>query len=250
MTSGKVWLVGAGPGDPELLTLKAVKALQAAEVILCDDLVHEDVLAHANAAARIVRVGKRGGKASTSQTFIMRLMIAEARRGLRVVRLKGGDPMIFGRGGEECAALAAAGIAFEVVNGITSGLAAATAIGVPLTHRDFCHGVALVSGTSNDWNALAKSGLPLVIYMGVSRAGDIAEALIAAGLEPGTPAAAISNATRAVQQSIVTTLGKLELEMTRSGIASPAILVVGSIAGLAPGAPLEVPQQIQQGRST
>ena len=247
MRSGKVWLVGAGPGDPELLTLKAVKALRAAQVILCDDLVHDDVLAHAHPVARVVRVGKRGGMASTSQNFIIRLMIAEARAGLEVVRLKGGDPMVFGRGGEECTALAQARIEFEVVNGITSGLAAATAIGVPLTHRDFCHGVALVTGTSNDWSALAKCGLPLVIYMGVSHAGDIAEALIAGGLAPDTPAAAIANATRAEERSVVTTLKRLELEMARGGIASPAILVVGSIAALASGARLEVPQEIQQG---
>jgi uroporphyrin-III C-methyltransferase len=245
--SGKVWLVGAGPGDPELLTLKAVKALQAAQVILCDDLVHDDVLAYANPRARVVRVGKRGGKASTSQKFIIRLMIAEARSGLVVVRLKGGDPMIFGRGGEECAALAAAGIAFEVVNGITSGLAAATSLGIPLTHRDLCHGVALVTGTENDWPALAKSGLPLVIYMGVSHAGDIAEALMAAGMAPDTPAAAIANATRAEQLSVVTSLKRLELEMTRAGIASPAVLVIGAIAGLASVARSEVLQEIQQG---
>ena len=244
--NGKVHLVGAGPGDPELLTLKAVKALRRAQVILCDDLVHDDILAYANPAARIVRVGKRGGKASTSQKFIIRLMIAEARAGLAVVRLKGGDPMIFGRGGEECEALRDAGVDFEVVNGITSGLAAATAIGIALTHRDLCHGVALVTGTSNDWAALARSGLPLVIYMGVSHAGDIAQALIGAGLAPETPAAAISNASRADELSVVTSLKRLELEMTRAGIASPAILIVGAIASLASSGRCEVPEEIQQ----
>ena len=242
----KVYLVGAGPGDPELLTLKAAKAIAAADVILCDDLVHEGVLAHARADARIVRVGKRGGRASTSQAFIERLMVAEARRGRIVVRLKGGDPMIFGRGGEECAALREAGLAFEVINGITSGLAAATSIGIPLTHRDFCHGAILVTGTHEDWDALAKTGLPLVIYMGVARCEAIVEALLGARMAPGTPAAAIANATRSDQRSVVTTLERLPGELAHSGLGSPAILVIGSVATLASAARLEAPQEIEQ----
>jgi uroporphyrin-III C-methyltransferase len=225
--TGRVYLVGAGPGDPDLLTLKAVKALKRADVILCDDLVAEEVLAHARPNARVVRVGKRGGRPSTSQQFIEHLMVAEARHGRVVVRLKGGDPMIFGRGGEECEALRAAGIEFEVVNGITSGLAAATAIGAPLTHRDACHGAILVTGTAHDWDALARTGMPLVIYMGVARCGEIAQALLAAGLPPSTPAAAVANATRSTETSIVTRLDRLAADVERACIASPAILLVG-----------------------
>jgi len=238
--SGKVFLVGAGPGDPDLLTLKAVKVLKRAEVILCDDLVHEDVLAHARPDARIVRVGKRGGRASTSQEFIDHLMIAEARRGRVVVRLKGGDPMIFGRGGEECEALRAAGIDFEVVNGITSGLAAATAIGAPLTHRDVCQGTILVTGTAQDWEALVRTRMPLVIYMGVARCAEIVRALLAAGLPPTTPAAAVANATRPDETSLVTRLDRLVNDMQRARIASPAVLLVGQTFGL------EVAEEVQQ----
>jgi uroporphyrin-III C-methyltransferase len=242
----KVYLVGAGPGDPELLTVKAAKAIAAADVILCDELVHEDVLAHARANARIVRVGKRGGRASTSQQFIERLMIAEARSGRVVVRLKGGDPMVFGRGGEECAALREAGLEFEVINGITSGLAAATAVGIPLTHRDFCHGAILVTGTHEDWHALARTGLPLVVYMGVARCEAIVQALLAAPMAPDTPVAAIANATRSDQRSIRTTLARLPGDLEDSGLTSPAILIIGSIAALASAARLEAPQEIEQ----
>jgi uroporphyrin-III C-methyltransferase len=242
----KVYLVGAGPGDPELLTLKAAKAISAADVILCDELVHEDVLAHARREARIVRVGKRGGRASTSQQFIEHLMVAEARRGRIVVRLKGGDPMVFGRGGEECAALRDAGLEFEVINGITSGLAAATSVGIPLTHREYCHGAILVTGTHDDWGALAKTGLPLVIYMGFSRCEAIVAALLAAKMAPDTPAAAIANATRSDQRSIVTTLERLPRDLDGSGLASPAIIIVGETARLASTARFEAPQEIEQ----
>jgi uroporphyrin-III C-methyltransferase len=169
--AGRVVLVGAGPGDAELLTLKAVRMLRAADVVLHDDLVSADVLARVNPAARIVAVGKRGGCASTPQAFIDQLMIREARAGALVVRLKGGDPFVFGRGGEEMSALRAAGITVDVVNGITAGLAAPAAIGVPLTHRSLAHGVVFVTahaagdGEGPDWQLLARCGLTLVIYM-------------------------------------------------------------------------------------
>ena len=165
MKFGKVYLVGAGPGDPELLTLKAVRAMRAADVLLVDDLVSDEVLAYANASARIVYVGKRGGCKSTPQVFIERLMINEARQGRTVVRLKGGDPFVFGRGGEECESLHAAGIECVIVNGITAGLAAPTALGIPLTHRDICHGAIFVTGHAGDeaatapnWQALVEIG--------------------------------------------------------------------------------------------
>ena len=229
---GFVYLVGAGPGDPELLTLKAVKALGRAEVVLCDELVSEEILAYANPDARVVRVGKRGGQRSTPQSFIERLMVAEARAGRIVVRLKGGDPMVFGRGGEECEALAHAGIAYEVVNGITSGLAATTAIGCPLTHRDAGHGVILVTGHERegaqaDWSALVRTGLPLVIYMGVARCEAIAAALIEAGMPPSMPAAAVANASRPDERKVVTRLDRLAQDIRAARLSSPAVITVG-----------------------
>jgi uroporphyrin-III C-methyltransferase len=232
--SGKVYLIGAGPGDPELLTLKAVRSLRVADVILADDLVEMAVLAHARPDARIVPVGKRGGCASTPQAFIERLMIAEARAGRTVARLKGGDPFVFGRGGEECAALRAAGIEVEVVNGITAGLAAPTALGIPLTHRALCHGAILVTGHTGDeaagapdWRALAATGMPLVIYMGVARAAAIRAELLAAGIRRDMPVAVIKNATRADQLARLTTLADLTRDMQRFDLTSPAIIVVG-----------------------
>jgi uroporphyrin-III C-methyltransferase len=237
---GKVFLVGAGPGDPELLTLKAVRALAQADLVLCDALVPEAILAHARQGARIVHVGKRGGCKSTPQAFIERLMIAAARRGLAVVRLKGGDPLIFGRGAEEFDALRKAGIAYEVINGITSGLAAANALGISLTHRALCHGAVLVTGheheaASVDWAALARTGLPLVIYMGVARSARIQEALLAAGMPGHMPAAAVSNASRADERAIVTRLDRLASDMGAQGIESPAIVIVGEVARFAKG---------------
>jgi uroporphyrin-III C-methyltransferase len=232
MTPGMVYLVGAGPGDPELLTLKAVKALQRADVILVDDLVSEEVLVHARRDTRIVHVGKRGRCRSTPQEFIERLMIAEARQGSCVVRLKGGDPFIFGRGGEECEALRAAGIAHEVVNGITSGLAAPASMGIPLTHRDVCRGAILVTGHAGDgedadWRKLAATGLPLVIYMGIARCAEIQRELLAGGLAPATPVAVIQSATRTGQKTLITSLERMAGDIRSSGITSPGIIVIG-----------------------
>lgn len=231
---GRVYLVGAGPGDPELLTLKAVRVLGEADVVLCDALVADAILAYASPGARIVRVGKRGGCKSTPQEFIERMMVAEARRGCTVVRLKGGDPLIFGRAAEECEALHRAGIEFELVNGITSGLAAATALGISLTDRALCHGAILVTGheregARTDWDALARTGMPLVIYMGVARCEDIRRALIAAGMPPATPAAVVGNASRAHERTVVTTLERLAIDMRIREIASPAVVIVGEV---------------------
>ena len=150
MNAPTVTLVGAGPGDPELLTVKAVRALRRATVVLVDDLVADGVLRYVRRSARVIHVGKRGGCASTPQAFIHKLMIAEARRGERVVRLKGGDPFVFGRGGEERDALQMAGIAVEVVNGLTAGIAAPAAIGIPVTDRRYTHGVVRVTGQGSD----------------------------------------------------------------------------------------------------
>src|SRR5471032_2882663 len=230
-----VTLVGAGPGDPELLTLKAVRAIERADVVLIDDLVNPEILSFAPSTARVIQVGKRGGCASTPQEFIERLMIAEARAGHHVVRLKGGDPYMFGRGGEERATLRAQGIAVEVVPGISSGLAAPSSIGVPLTHRDHSQGVVFVTGHGKDiasepnWKALAQSGLTLVIYMGVARCEAIRDGLLAGGASAGTPVAVVQSATRAEQRQLLTTLGQLPQALRDSDLGSPSIIVVGDV---------------------
>jgi uroporphyrin-III C-methyltransferase len=236
--TGHVTLVGAGPGDPELLTLKALKAIQQATVLLVDDLVNDAIVAHANPAARIVHVGKRGGCKSTPQSFIERLMMTAAQEGENVVRLKGGDPFIFGRGGEEVGHLEAAGIRVSVVNGITAGLAAVTSLNVPLTHREHAHGVVFVTGhakpgdSGTDWPALARAAcqakLTLVIYMGVSGAADIQAGLLQ-GLPAHTPLAIIQNASLPQQRHAICTLGELQATIVREGLASPSVIVVGDV---------------------
>ena len=236
--SGKCTLVGAGPGDPELLTVKAVKAIQSATVLLVDDLVSDAVVAYASTAARIVYVGKRGGCKSTPQAFIEKLMIMAVKEGENVVRLKGGDPFIFGRGGEEVEHLEAAGIAVQVVNGITSGLAGLTSLGVPLTHREHAHGVVFVTGHAKpgdrgtDWRQLAATArdakLTLVIYMGVSGAEHIQQELMT-GLSQYTPVAIIQSASLPSQQHAVCTLGELAGTITGRQLASPSVIVVGNV---------------------
>jgi uroporphyrin-III C-methyltransferase len=238
MKTGQVTLVGAGPGDPELLTLKAVRAIQAATVVLVDDLVSPEIVALAPAGARIVPVGKRGGCKSTPQAFIEKLMVMAAREGERVVRLKGGDPFIFGRGGEEVEHLRAAGVQVEVVNGITSGLAAVTSLGVPLTHREHAHGVVFVTGHAQpgapgaDWKMLAATAhqarLTLVIYMGVTGAARIQDELLT-GLPAATPVAIVQRASLPDQRQAVTTLGDLAATIEREGLASPSVIVVGDV---------------------
>ena len=248
MTTGKVTLVGAGPGDPELLTLKALKAIRVATVLLVDDLVSPEIVAHASPTARIVYVGKRGGCKSTPQAFIEKLMVMAAREGETVVRLKGGDPFIFGRGGEEVEHLRAAGIAVEVINGITAGLAAVTALGVGLTHREHAHGVIFVTGHAQpgakgpDWQALAAtardSRLTLVIYMGVSGAARLQQELLT-GLPAGTPVAIVQRASLPEQRHAVTTLDQLQATIESEQLASPCVIVVGDvISGVAAAADL------------
>jgi uroporphyrin-III C-methyltransferase len=234
---GRVFLVGAGPGDPELLTLKAARAIANADVILVDDLVNPAVLEHARCDARIVHVGKRGGCKSTPQAFIERLMIAEAITGNRVVRLKGGDPFIFGRGGEEVAALTTAGIEYEVLNGITAGIAAPTSIGIPLTHRDLCHGVAFITGhTKTDgtmqWQPLLAAGLTLVVYMGLSKLPDIVAELDACGTRGTMPIAVIQDATLPGQRALICTLETVVADVATNGFASPSVIVIGEVVTL------------------
>lgn len=238
---GKVMLIGAGPGDPELLTFKAARALGAADVVLIDDLVDRRVLVHAQARARIVEVGKRGGCRSTPQAFIERLMIRLARHGSCVARLKGGDPFVFGRGGEELAALRAAGIEVELVPGVTAGLAGAAALGIPVTYRDLARGVTLITGHARDarepdWRAFRASGTTLVIYMGVARLDTLVSGMIAAGFPSDTPAAAIQSATLPAERTVQAALAVLPRAVAEARLGSPAIVVVGAVAGLAAGA--------------
>ncbi|MCU7645409.1 uroporphyrinogen-III C-methyltransferase [Pseudomonas piscis] len=235
--SAKVWLVGAGPGDPELLTLKAVRALGEADVVLIDDLVNSAVLQHCP-GARVIAVGKRGGCRSTPQAFIHRLMLRYARQGHCVVRLKGGDPCIFGRGGEEAQWLRKHGIEVELANGITAGLAGATSCDISLTLRGVARGVTLLTAHTQDdnpldWQALAQGGTTLVIYMGVAKLTEIAEQLRAAGMPDRTPVAMIENASLPEQRECRSMLGNMQQDALDFGLKSPAILVIGAVAATA-----------------
>ena len=234
-------LVGAGPGDPELLTLKALRTLRRATLLLVDDLVSDAVVQLAlrgrQKAPRVVCVGKRGRCRSTPQAFIERLMISAALAGERVVRLKGGDPFVFGRGGEEADALRAHGIQVEVINGITAGLAAATALGVPWTHRDHAQGVMLVTGHTRegargpDWavlGAAAAQGLTLVVYMGMARLAEVQRGL-ARALPAQTPAAVVQHAGTARERLCITTLSRLAEDARTQGLGSPAIVLIGNV---------------------
>lgn len=237
-STGRVTLVGAGPGDPELLTVKALKAIQQATVLLVDDLVNDAIVAFAQPSARVIHVGKRGGCKSTPQSFIERLMITAAQEGESVVRLKGGDPFIFGRGGEEVEHLQAAGIPVTVVNGITAGLAAVSSLNVPLTHREHAHGVVFVTGhakpgdAGTDWAALAAAAaqakLTLVIYMGVRGAAEIQDGLLQ-GLPNDTPVAIIQNASLPTQRHAVCALHALQATIAQAQLASPSVIVVGNV---------------------
>jgi uroporphyrin-III C-methyltransferase len=234
---GKVWLVGAGPGDPELLTLKAARLIAAAGVIVHDGLVSSEILAMAAPDARLIDVAKRKNRHTLPQDDINRLLVAFARQGLDVVRLKGGDPFIFGRGGEELEECRAAGVACEVVPGVTAALAASAAAGAPLTHRGLAQAVTFVTGHAAhgepdlDWDHLARANQTVVIYMGLTTAGRIAERLTAAGRDPATPALIVVNASRADEARYPTTLGGLAA--TAAGLSGPALLIVGEAMSLA-----------------
>jgi uroporphyrin-III C-methyltransferase len=234
---GKVYLVGAGPGDPELLTLKAVRALARADVVMIDDLVDRRVLEYAP-AARVIEVGKRGGCKSTPQEFIERLMVRLAKRGNIVARVKGGDPFVFGRGGEEALTLARTGITCEVIPGITAGIGVPAALGIPVTHRGMARGVTFVTGhtregSTPDWAALAHCGTTLVIYMGMQRLGAITAALRAAGMSGAMPAAAIQHGTMDTQRHVIATLATLADATRRAALGSPALIVIGEVVAFA-----------------
>jgi uroporphyrin-III C-methyltransferase len=236
--SGFVSLVGAGPGDPELITVKALRRLAAADVIVYDALVHPDTLALGRADAERIPAGKRGGRPSAEQDWITNLLIEKARAGYQVVRLKGGDPFVFGRGGEEAEALAAAGILWEIVPGISSAIAAPAYAGIPVTHRDAASSVAIVTGHENpqrpesrlNWAALAQGIDTLVILMGISQIEQITTRLIAHGRAASTPAVVIRSASTSEQACVSGTLATIAEAVAAAGITAPATLVVGDVA--------------------
>ncbi len=234
MSKGKVYLVGAGPGDPDLLTIRAARLIAAADVIVHDGLVGEGIFDLVRDDARRVSVAKKRSKHSVPQEGINDILVAEALAGHMVVRLKGGDPFIFGRGGEEVEALRAAGITVEVVPGISAAVGGAAQFLLPLTHRDASSAVSFVAGqckglSDQNWAGLAGKGRTLVIYMGVATANDITEKLIADGLSPDTPVAVIERATRQNARAIRTLLTDLGDMIVRKNVQSPAIIIVGDV---------------------
>lgn len=235
---GSVWLTGAGPGDPGLLTLHALHGLKQADVIVYDALVSEEVLTFAREGVTLEYAGKRGGRPSAKQQDISLRLVALAREGKRVLRLKGGDPFVFGRGGEEALVLTEAGIPFRVIPGITSGLAALTMAGIPATTRTTNHAVILATGhpadadQPADWAALARSGQPLVLYMARRNLAQIAETLMANGLAPETPVAVIVEATTPRARIIETHLADAAGDVSAADVDTPAIVAIGSIVAL------------------
>ncbi len=234
MEKARVYLVGAGPGDPELLTLKAARLIAAADVVVHDGLVDDAIMAMVNPAARLISVAKQRSKHSVPQEGINDILVREAQAGHLVVRLKGGDPFIFGRGGEEAEACRDAGIAVEVVPGISAAMGGAAEAMLPLTHRDASSAVSFVAGqckglTGQNWAGLAGKGRTLVIYMGVATAADITEKLISDGVSPDMPVAVLERVTRKGSRAIRTLLTDLGDMIDREGVASPAIIIVGEV---------------------
>ena len=233
--AGKVWLVGAGPGDPDLLTLRAARLLMNARVIVHDGLVEPAILELAPKGARFISVAKSRSRHTLQQDEINALLVREALAGNEVIRLKGGDPFVFGRGGEEAEACRAAGVPVEVVPGISAALGAAAAAQIPLTHRDAASMVTFVAGqckglTEQDWSGLAGKGRTLVIYMGVATAEPIAEKLMADGLAPDMPLAVIENATRPSMRVLRGPIAGLAYLVQRHRVKSPALIVIGEVA--------------------
>ena len=240
--AGEVWLAGAGPGDPRLLTVLALHAVSSADTIVHDALVDPRVLGLAGEGAERIFAGKRGGRPSPQQRDINTILIDRAQAGRRVLRLKGGDPFVFGRGWDEATALAEAGIRFRVIPGVTSGLAAAALAGIPATTRDTNHAVILAAGhraqdgrSAADWEALAKVGQPIILYMPMAQLADITAALLRGGMASDTPAAIIQGASTAGERVIESNLSTLAADAEREGVGAPAIVVIGKIAGLRQG---------------
>lgn len=236
---GRVALVGAGPGDPELLTLRAARLIGQADTLVVDHLVSDGVLQFARRGAEMIYVGKESGHHTLPQEEINRLLVRLAREGRQVVRLKGGDPFIFGRGGEELEELLEAGVPFEVVPGITAACGAGAYAGIPLTHRDYAQSVVFATGhrrageSALDWGALARPHQTAVIYMGVGMLASHCTALIAHGRAAGTPAALVENGTTPRQRLVVGTLETLAAKAAEAGIRPPALLIVGEVVSLA-----------------
>ncbi|MDO8800125.1 uroporphyrinogen-III C-methyltransferase [Phenylobacterium sp.] len=247
---GQVWLVGAGPGDPELLTLKAFRILATADVVVHDGLVSDEILDLAPVAARRISVAKRKSRHSYAQEEINRMLVAFALEGLTVVRLKGGDPFIFGRGGEELEACREAGVGCHVVPGVTAALASAASAGAPLTHRGAAQAVTFVTGHAAtgetpdlDWEGLAKANHTVVIYMGVSTAAGIAQRLMAAGRARSTPALIVEKASRADERRVVTDLAGLA--DAAAEVSGPALLIVGEAMALAQAGTAQFVQSVE-----
>ena len=234
---GSVWLAGAGPGDPGLLTLLVAKALSEADVIVYDALVNDECLKLARPDAVLEYAGKRGGKPSVKQRDISLRLVDLAREGNRVLRLKGGDPFVFGRGGEEALTLVQHGIPFRIVPGITAGIGGLAYAGIPVTHREINHAVTFLTGHDSsgivpdriDWEALGRGSPVIVMYMAMKHIGQISTNLISAGRSADEPVAFVCNASTAEQQVLETTLGRAEADVEASGLQPPAIVVIGEV---------------------
>jgi len=240
---GWVWLTGAGPGDPGLLTIYALHGLRNADVVVYDALVDKAILELAQPGCQLVYAGKRGGKPSPKQEDISQRLIQFAREGKRVLRLKGGDPFVFGRGGEEALALVEAGISFRLVPGISAGIGGLAYAGIPVTHRETNSAVTFVTGHNQggmmpndlDWGAIARGSPVIVIYMAIKHLSQIAEALVAEGRNSDEPVAVVSKASTADQQVLVTTLGSCAADVVEQGIEPPSLVVVGEVVRLRAG---------------
>ncbi len=242
LAPGSVWLVGAGPGDPGLLTLHAVNALRQADVIVHDALVNSDCLAMAKNGVVLEFAGKRGGKPSPKQRDISLRLVELARQGKRVLRLKGGDPFVFGRGGEEALTLVEHGIPFRIVPGITAGIGGLAYAGIPVTHREVNHAVTFLTGHDSsgvvpdriNWEGIAKGSPVIVMYMAMKHIGQITANLISAGRSPEEPVAFVCNAATPEQTVLETTLAQAQADVAAAGIEPPAIVVVGEVVRLRP----------------
>lgn len=235
--TGKVWLVGAGPGDADLLTVKALRAINSADIIFYDQLVSEEICALFPKDTPALYVGKVKNNHSIPQEDLNQLLVNQAQLGLNVCRIKGGDPFVFGRGGEELLELRKAGVEAEVVPGITSASGCSTYADIPLTHRGIAQGCTFVTGHAEktldvNWNALAQLNHTLVFYMGLTRAGDISDNLLAGGLAADTPVAIIENGCRKDQRDIITDLENFPVAVLREKVKSPALIIVGKVVGM------------------
>jgi uroporphyrin-III C-methyltransferase len=237
---GEVYLVGAGPGDPGLITVRGMELIRTADVIVYDQLANPDLLQHSRPDARLIDVGKQGGYHKVRQEDINRIIVDEAVAGQLVVRLKGGDPFMFGRGGEEAEELRAAGIAVHVVPGVTSAIAAPALAGVPVTHRDHAPMVTFVTGHERDdqpderinWHALATGGGTIVMLMGMGNLGHNMDRLLAEGMEASTPVAVVHRGSMPQQRALLSDLAHVDEDCRREGLGAPAVVVIGGVASL------------------